>query len=79
MLRKNINAHERIGADRTEGFSGMITRRGCPRSFLIVRRVDHVHRRGLKIAEGCFCLNRHTVPTVGAHHAVQNRDENVQD
>jgi len=28
IRRKNFNAHEKIGADRTEGFSGMLTGRG---------------------------------------------------
>jgi len=27
MRRKNFNTHEKIGADRTEGFSGLLTGR----------------------------------------------------
>lgn len=76
MRSKNVNAHEKIGADRTEGCSGLLP--GCLGLRLVVRGIDHIAMRGLQVADRRFALKRGITQTVRAHHAIEHRYENVQ-
>ena len=75
MRSKNIKVKEKIGAELTEGYRCLLI--GCLGVLPIVRGIDHIAMRGLQ-AVGRFTLQRGTAPTVGAHHAIEHRHENVQ-
>lgn len=76
MRSKNANAHEEIGADRTEGCSGLLP--GCFGLRLAARGIDHIVMRDLQVANRRFALKRGIAQTVGAHHTIEHRYENVQ-
>ena len=72
-----MNAHEKIGTDRTEGCSGLVigSLGLCP----IVRGIGHIIMRDSQVADGCFALKWRVTQTIDTHHAVEHRYENVQD
>ena len=47
--------------------------------WAIFRGIDYIIVIDLQMADGCFPLKRRVTHTVGAHHGVKHRYENIQD